>query len=149
MRSRPSTRWTLPRRFVRSASVLALLLSVATCSGDDDRPAGPTGPDVGLVEIVVSQAPSGTEILLVEVTGSRSGPVTAVGGAELWEHDASSSRALLLLRAPSLPGPVARFPSPDRRESYTVRVLEAAAGASREYAVVDGSEVTVALAPVR
>lgn len=136
------------RRLVRNACVAAAVLAVAVCSGDDEPPAGPQGPDVGMMEVRVPEAPAATGILLVEVTGPRSGPVAAIAPAQLWSSDASATRAVFLVTGPGLPGPVARFPSPDRREAYTVRVLEAGADASGEYAVLDPADFTVRVAAV-
>lgn len=143
---RPDTRRRL-WRLVRPLLSLMALAVVTTCSGDGP-PSGPPGPDVGMMEVRVPEAASGTGIMVLEITGSRSGPVEPVSPATLWSSDGSGDRVVVVIRAATLPGPVARFRSPDREGGYSVRVLEAAAGPSQEYAVLDPADFTTTLVPV-
>ena len=134
-------------RLVRPVLTLVIFGVVTACSGDGP-PSGPPGPDVGRMEVRVPEAPSDAGILVLELTGSRSGAVEPVAPATIWSSDAAASRVILVIRGGALPGPVARFSSPDRRGSYSVRVLEAAAGRSREYAVLDTAGFRARVVPV-
>ena len=130
------------------AAMLALLATLA-CSGDGDGPTPPDdGPDVGLMEVVVATGPSDTGVLLIEITGRVDGPATLVGEGEVWQHAAATARTVVLVRGPSVPGPVLRFQSPDRRASYAVRVLDAAAAAAGGYATLDSGDFAVSIQPL-
>lgn len=113
------------------ALALASGFLLASCGSDGT---GPPGPDPGVLRAVVTQAPPGAGGVLVEISGPSVGLATPVGAYRLWQSPAGSTPIRVLVTGSVVAGPLLQFSVPDRNESYAVRVLDAAAGATGGYA---------------
>lgn len=124
-----------PRPALRTGAIRALALTsslfLASCGSDGT---GPPEPDPGILRAVVTQAPAGSGGVLLEIGGPGVGPATAVGAYRLWQTPAGSTPIRVLVKGSVVAGPLVQFTVPDRNDSYTVRVLDAAAAAGGGYA---------------
>lgn len=109
---------------------LASSLFLASCGSDGT---GPPEPDPGALRVIVTQAPPGSGGILLEIDGPSVGPSAAVGAYQVWQTPGGSSPTRVLVKGPVATGPVVQFTVPDRNDSYSVRVLDAAAGAAGGY----------------
>lgn len=107
--------------------LLFVLATLAGLSCVSETVIGPVGSDPGVLQVVVEQAPPDSGGLLVEIGGELTGPVSPAGPHQIWQHEASSTRTVVLLRGTVSPGRLLEIPAADRGAEYSVRILEAAA----------------------
>jgi len=137
-RATASPRARLRIHLLRTLAALATLPALA-CS---DGSTGPPPADPGPLRVVVARAPAATGGVLLEITGSVTGPVTPVGTFRIWQQPGSAGLEVLVKGSVGT-GPILQFPAADRNGVYSVRVLDAAAGAPGGYARQPTSEYDV------
>ncbi|MDZ4673455.1 MAG: hypothetical protein SGI84_03310 [Gemmatimonadota bacterium] len=139
----PATRWVARLFF------LVALAGTAGCEigliQPDDKPQEEVA-DPGLLAIQVVQAAAGTGAVLLVVSG---GPIqhgALAGGLTGKVVIASGSELRMLVRGGVGQGIVATIQVPDRRISYSVRLLEAAADGAGGYRVLDSGQFSLRVA---
>lgn len=114
------------KRFAALAALVGLVLVGLSCGGGDSG-TGPSSPDPGPVNLVLTTPNSNDGALLLSITG---GTVTSVAqqGYEVLAS-APGATTKLLVRGTIAGGPIATITVPDRHKltSYHVTVLQAAA----------------------
>jgi len=113
--------------------VLALTTGflLAACGSDGT---GPPEADPGALQVVLTQVSPGSGGILLEISGPDVGPATAVGAYRLWQTPQGASPVRVLVKGSVVAGPLVHFSVPDRNGVYSVRVLDAAAGATGGFA---------------
>lgn len=133
------------RRWTRSILWALTGLLVASCQSSSTTSTSET-TDPGPLNLTLAQTVPGGEILLVQIEG---GPITSVlpaFGIQSSSMAVDATHHAVLFRGVLPSGTIATVMVPDRRTTYRVSFLDAAAGRSGAYArqTADQYHVTIA-----
>jgi len=123
---------------------MVLIISAAVACEPVTPPAAE--PDPGAMTLALQDAPPDAAGLLLVLEG---GPVEAMHvhpAYQLHHAQLDANRPVVLIRGELRPGPLALVTVPDRRVGYTVRVVEASAGAASGYVSLSQAAVKVTIA---
>ena len=133
-RSRDAGRRVPGGRSVRLAA-LATTSLLLSCGGSEGSGTDPVEADPGPMSVVVAQAPADAGGVVIQIDGDVVGSLAPTGSLRIWEGPATATRRTVLLAGPIGAGTILTFQAADRNGSYTVRVVEAAAGSAGGYAL--------------
>ena len=143
---------TRPMRSTRctahSLQTFAIVMVTACASGDaTGGQVTSTTPDSGPLRVSVTRVPANAGIILVDVSGGPMSNIALTPGYQSVANAVDDTHATILVRGTLQAGTMATITVPDRKVSYHVAVIDAAAGRAGGYARQTADQFALTIAP--